>query len=90
MMTSPQLGYLTNVCDFISTPVISMTTKLGRMANQHALILSHFTDMMASPRSGHMTNVYGFISAPIRPITTKVGRMVDEHELIYLAGTMCN
>ena len=44
MMTLPQLGQVANVSGFISVSVNRNTTKLGRMVDQHALILPRSYD----------------------------------------------
>ena len=38
-MTSPPLGHLTNIYGFISNSIYIVIIKLGRLVDQHALVL---------------------------------------------------
>ena len=38
MMASPRSGHMTNVYGFISAPIRPITTKVGRMVDEHELI----------------------------------------------------
>ena len=86
MMTSFQLGHLTGVYDFVSPAIISIATKSGRMANQHAMNLTLQVMITWSQLAINVTKVYGFISTSMNPITSKLGKMVDQHQhaLIFL------
>ena len=58
-MKSSQLGYMTSINGFISTPLSLIPTKIDKMIDQHAL--PYFIVMMTSLQLGHLTTFYRLI-----------------------------
>ena len=81
-MTSAQLVHVTNFYGFVSTSSNPMTIRLGKMVDQHALILHALINgMTVSTKLGRITNDYEFIS--ISPITSKLNKKGDHNALNF-------
>ena len=84
MMKSPQVGHMTNVYDFISTATNLITTKLGKIVDQHTLILPCRYDDITTTRSRNQSA--WFISISIKPETTKLHWKPHQYDLTLLIG----
>ena len=83
-MTSAQLVHVTNFYGFVSTSSNPMTIRLGKMVDQHALILHALINgMTVSTKLGRVTNDYEFISTSISPITSKLNKKRDHNALNF-------
>ena len=83
-MTSTQLAHVTNFYGSVSTSSNPITTRLGKVVDQHALILHALIKCMTvSTKLGHVTNDYEFISTSIRPITSKLNKKGDHDALTF-------
>ena len=83
-MTSTQLAHVTKFYGFVATCSNPMTTRLGKMVDQHALILhALIKSMTVSTKLGHVANDYEFISTSIRPITSKLNNKGDHYALNF-------
>ena len=81
MTTSPKLGHVTIIYDFISTSITAITTKLQKKGAMRCadLILPLIISLL---QLHHETSIYGFIFTSVSPITTKLSRMIDFHTLM--------
>ena len=80
MMTSPQLGHLTNNYRFISTSISSNATKIRKIVDQHAQMLRYKYDEVNTTRSHDQR--LRFISSSIKSVTTKLQMKQNQHALI--------
>ena len=88
MIAPSQLGYVTNITGFISTSINSLSTRLGKMVDEHALILLAFLETSTESTITNftlqliMTSLQvGVISSSQSLILTKFGRIEDHQAL---------
>ena len=83
-MTSAQVVHVTNFYDFVSISSNTMTIRLGKMVDQHVLILhALINSMTVSTKLGRVTNDYEFTSTSISPITSKLNKKGDLNALNF-------